>query len=616
MGTAIKKFGGGYFCVMMLGVLPGISVAEMASGAELGVGAPIAAPAAEPTLTPTAGSPKGETLSSAPAREAAHLPLSNASPSAAAAAPDAAHLLQTSLSSALQAAPGGLADENLFPHYPALKVPVDFWTRVFAEWSENQSVLHDSDDLSRIYAVLDFREQAAALNPVALSLLKTREENEARETTRDLLKEVDRLQATPEKLSPDQRRVYDLFANDKDPARFKNALDSLRIQRGLRERTRHALEVSGRYMPHMESIFASYDLPRVLTRLPLMESSFNLEAYSKAGAAGVWQFIPSSARIYMRLNEVVDERRDPWFSTDAAARHLKDDYDALRDWPLAVTAYNYGRSGLLRALAEVNGTTLLDIIQRFQGRRFGFASRNYYAEFLAASDVERDWRKHFGDLQRDAPVPFELVETRDYLRYDTVRRLCGLDAQTFRTFNPAFREEVIDGKLYVPPAQPIRVPQGAAERFRLAYAELPENERFDRQRLMYASYRVKRGDSASRLARRYGISVNTLLALNGLKNAHKVRAGQTLKLPIGSTPDEDQTVLAQAEPAAHTAHAVKVSTRAEAVQRRHAAHTHRVEAGQTLGGIAQRYQTSIKRLRRLNGLRGDHLRVGAVLKLP
>ena len=404
-----------------------------------------------------------------------------------------------------------------------------------------------------------------------------------------------------------------MFANSTDPNRFKDAIDSLRFQRGLRERTQHALAVSGRYMPQMEQIFASYDLPKLLTRLPLMESSFNLDAYSKAGAAGVWQFIPSSARIYMRLDNVVDDRRDPWFSTDAAARHLKDDYDALRDWPLALTAYNYGRGGLARALAEVNGTSLLDIIDRFQSRRFGFASRNYYAEFLAAADVERNWRLHFGDMTRDAPVPFELVETRDYVRYDTLRRLCALDPQTFKTLNPAFRDEVIDGKLYVPPAHPIRVPVGTAERFRVAYASLGADERFDRQRQLYVTYRVQRGDNAAKIAQRYGVSVKALLATNGLRKVGRVKPGQTLRIPGDG--GESPTLIATADES-KPAHAVKVSETLRSARTAHAAKTHRVEAGQTLGGIAKRYQTSVELLRKFNGLRGDSLRVGATLKIP
>ncbi|MDB5986969.1 MAG: LysM peptidoglycan-binding protein [Nevskia sp.] len=651
-GAAIKKFGKGCLALLMLSVLPAMAVADdhaaplstaPATASTPATATPVAASATPAATTPTAAAsadkpaavdqPKPRlsapsiviqavpaavgklppSPSSLASTKPATTPVLNSPPqppaAAAAGGIDAAHILQASLPASLQPS---LPEETLFPHYPSLKAAVEFWTRVFAGWSENQSVLHSMDDLSKVYAVLDFRDQAAVLDPVSLASLRFREEMQTREATRQLLLQVDALQATPQSMSIEQHRIYNMFAGSDDPGRFKNAIETLRFQRGLRERTQHALAVSGRYMPQMEQIFASYDLPKLLTRLPLMESSFNLDAYSKAGAAGVWQFIPSSARIYMRLDNVVDDRRDPWFSTDAAARHLKDDYDALRDWPLALTAYNYGRGGLARALADVNGTSLLDIIARYQNRRFGFASRNYYAEFLAAADVERNWRLHFGEMTRDAPVPFELVETRDYIRYDTLRRLCGLDPQTFKTLNPAFRDEVITGKLYVPPAHPIRVPVGGAERFRLAYAALGADERFDRQRLLFLTYRVQRGDSAAKIAQRYGVSVATLLGSNGLRKAGKVRAGQTLRIPSdGSGP----TLVAAADEPKGVSHAVKVSERV-ATHAARAPKTHRVETGQTLGGIAKRYQTTVQLIRKFNGLRGDDLRVGTLLKIP
>jgi membrane-bound lytic murein transglycosylase D len=644
-----------YWVILMLGGLPGISVADgpaaratpqtsvhpalqMTQGLATSAGAAnapgIAATAASgggninadsarqhapaPVVVLQAVPAAAEKLPPSPSSLAATKPATTAtlnSPpaapaSAAAGGVDAAHLLQASLPAMLQPS---LPDETLFPHYASLKTAVAFWTQVFAVWSENQSVLHSMDDLGKIYTVLDFRDQAAVLDPVSLSIERHHAEAEAWDDTRDLLKQVDALQATPQNMTPEQHRIFAMFSDSSDPQRFKNAIDGLRFQRGLRERTQHALAVSGRYMPQMEQIFASYDLPKLLTRLPLMESSFDLDAYSKAGAAGVWQFIPSSARIYMRLNNVVDDRRDPWFSTDAAARHLKDDYDALRDWPLALTAYNFGRGGLSRALAEVNGTSLLDVIARYENRRFGFASRNYYAEFLAATDVERNWRQHFGDMTRDAPVPFELVETRDYVRYETLRRLCGLDEQTFHTLNPAFRDSVIEGKLYVPPAHPIRVPLGTAERFRVAYAALGADERFDRQRQLFVTYHVQRGDNAEKIAQRYGVSVASLLGTNGLRKAGKVHAGQTLRIPGDGSDAEPEKIAS-----ANAAHIVKVSE--TVTSRAKAAHgntrTCRVEVGQTLSSIARRYQTTVQLIRKFNGLRGDDVRAGTLLKIP
>lgn len=506
-------------------------------------------------------------------------------------------------------------DDPLFPHLPVLATSVAFWTRVFADWSENQSVVHSADDLGKVYSVLDFRADAPVLDAAVLASRKQAAEKQA---LADLDRTLTQLQAMQDAggtidsatLSADQRKVYELFADSADPKRFGNAVGSFRVQRGLRERTQKALETSSRYLPAMERIFASYGLPTKLTRLPLVESSFDVEAYSRAAAAGLWQFIPSSARIYMRLDDIVDDRRDPWLSTDAAARHLKDDYDALGSWPLALTAYNYGRSGLLRALAEVNGTTLGDVLERYQGQRFGFASSNFYAEFLAATDIEQNYRAHFGDLRREPPLAFDTVITQDYVSYETLRRLCGSDDEEFQRLNPAYRPSVVAGRLYVPPGETIRVPQGSAQRFELAYATLSAEQRFDHQRHYYASHRVARGDSVGELARHYGVSAQEIVALNGLRSARLIRVGQTLKIPLGDDGGE--------APAA-TAHAIKVKAAVaeRAVARATRIRTHRVRAGQTLSAIALRYQTTISGLRELNGLHeGDILRVGTTLKIP
>ena len=518
---------------------------------------------------------------------------------------------------------GAVVDDPLFPHLPILKTPVAFWTQVFAEWSENQSAVHAVNDLGKVYTVLDFRADAAVLSPGALAALKSQKEKQAYASLEAALNTLQAMQDRDgridvSQLDADQRRVYEMYADSTDPKRFRAAIGSFRIQRGLRERTQRALETSGRYLPEMERIFASYGLPTKLTRLPLVESSFNVDAYSKAAAAGLWQFIPSSARIYMRLNELVDDRRDPWISTDAAARHLKDDYELLGNWPLALTAYNYGRAGLARALNAVGGTTLTDVIERFQGERFGFASSNFYAEFLAASDVERDYRKYYGELSREPALAFETVSTQHYVPYDTLRKLCGTSDDEFRRLNPAYRPEVVEGRLYVPPGHTIRVPQGAAQRFQLAYASLAPDQRYDRQRQFYLSHLVARGESVGKLAKRYGVSSQQILALNGLANAKKVRVGQTLKIPSRDDAAPIQLASApEAAPAAgsapHTLHLKTEVASAKSLRVR----THRVTSGQTLGAIAKRYQTTIHSLRELNGLGDkDLLRVGSTIKVP
>jgi membrane-bound lytic murein transglycosylase D len=498
----------------------------------------------------------------------------------------------------------------LFTRPPELRTAIAFWTDIFGKYSENQSVVHSIDDLGKVYMVLDFRDQAATLNPVRLEHVREAAEHEARAHVDTMLKHIDALQATPDKLSADERRIYDLFASSSDPKRFRREIGNERVQRGLKERTDHALETATSYLPQMEHIFARYNLPPQLTRLPLVESSFNVDAYSKDGAAGVWQFIPSSARIYMRLDDIVDDRRDIWYSTDAAARHLRDDYDALRNWPLAVTAYNHGRGGLARGLIAVQGTTLSDLLKRWHNANFGFASRNFYAEFLAASDVDRTWRaQHPLTGSRGDTMHYDSVAIRDYLPYDTVRQLAGLDEETFHTLNPAYKPEVVSGKLYVPPGHEIRVPAGAAAQFAAAYEALPASERYAHQRLYYATYVVRRGDTLGKLARRYGVSTTAILAANGMRPHTPIHAGRAIRIP----PHDDGTVVAQAAPAPHLVSVAQTATAATTAQYL----LHKIRSGQTLGEIAKHYRTSVDELMKLNALTDTrHLRPGMTIKIP
>jgi membrane-bound lytic murein transglycosylase D len=515
------------------------------------------------------------------------------------------------------------ADDELFPRYAILKPNVAFWTKVFSEYSEHQSVIHDMNNLDMVFEVLDFTGEAAYLDAQSLRKLKNQQEAAAIERYRLLLRQVHAARHQPETLGVEQRRVFDLYARQQDDNRFETAASALRSQRGLRERTRQALEISGKYLPSMEGVFNSYALPLRLTRLPLVESSFNVEAYSKVGAAGLWQFIPSSARIYMRLNDVVDDRRDPWTSTDGAARHLRDDYAALGSWPLALTAYNHGRGGIARGLSATGGSELPDLIRGYNAKSFGFASRNFYAEFLAAYDVERNWREHFGEIKRKTPLEFDVVETKHYVPYETLRRLCDADDELFRKLNPAYRPEVIAGKLYVPPGHLIRVPAGAARSFTVAYAQLGDHERFEQQRVNHLLHKVRKGETLGGVARRYGVTQASIRAHNRIGKRGGLVAGQVLKIVprTESRPGPVTVAVGESKPGLTAAEKRAADRASSAADRKKTTRvgyrTHRVRSGQTLSSIAHTYKVSIRELRQANDLgSSSDIRVGEKLKVP
>lgn len=527
---------------------------------------------------------------------------------------------ETTPEAAAPATPGW--DEARFPHLPLLKPNVEFWTQVFGEWSEHQSVIHPADYPDRVLTVLDFRDEAAVLDMAQVKSLQSQAEKREKARYARLLenvhKHIYKKSGSPDTLQGEERRLYELFAGIDNSKRFHIAADTVRAQRGLKERTARALETAGKYLPAMESIFKREGLPVELTRLPLVESSFNLDAYSKVGAAGIWQFMPSSARIYMRFNEVVDDRADPWLSTEGAARHLRDDYDALGSWPLAMTAYNHGRAGVARALQEVKGDGLEDIIERYRGKRFGFASRNFYAEFLAASDVERDHKKYFGEVARKSPLSFDQALTQDFVSYQTLRRLAGADEEAFRRLNPSYRPDVIEGKLYVPPGHLVRVPAGRGAAFRTAYASLGGDERFNQQRVYYVSHRIRKGDTLGKLARHYGVSIASIKQANAGALGKHLRVGKILRVPPrGASPAllhvkaEDTVEVAAAKAPKKTVKASKKS------KKKGGPTTHRVRSGQTLSHIARRYRVSVNALREANGMgESSFIKPGQRLKIP
>ena len=144
-------------------------------------------------------------------------------------------------------------------------------------------------------------------------------------------------------IRPLQDRVIVKRIDEEEKYLNASKAERIRGQMGLKDQTREAMKISGRYLGKMERIFKKDNLPLVLTRLPFVESSFNVNAKSKVGASGVWQFMPNSGKHFgLKVNDVIDETNYPFLSTEAAAKHSKRNYEILNSWPLAITAYNFG----------------------------------------------------------------------------------------------------------------------------------------------------------------------------------------------------------------------------------------------------------------------------------
>lgn len=422
-----------------------------------------------------------------------------------------------------------------FPYPAALRPQVEFWKKIFATYSRYQVVIHDTEYLNKVYKVLDFRpllDQEGLDEPTVLRI-KEKQTKQEIERIRAILLKLYQYGSDPGDLTPEEQKIWRLYRDVGNPDKFRQAADKgrLRSQSGLRERFGEGIQVSRRYLKEMEDIFRREGLPVELTRLPLVESGFNIRAYSKAAAAGIWQFIPSTGRLYMRIDGVIDQRRDPLVSTWAAARLLKANYKMLGTWPLAITAYNHGPYGMFKAAKTLGTTDIATIIRRYRGKSFGFASKNFYPEFLAALAVEKNHEQHFGPLQMEPPLRYEEVHLKDFLSLKRVAHCANIDEEQVLFLNPALDEPIRTGRAYVPRGYRLRVPAGTAQHFLTRYATLPEHEKGDRQKVVFATHKIRPGQTLYKIARQYNTTIPVLKRLNGVTKVKRLQVGQTLRIP-------------------------------------------------------------------------------------
>lgn len=412
--------------------------------------------------------------------------------------------------------------QEAFPRPPEIADAVQFWTRVYTEVDSNGGFLHDNRNLAVVYETLDFGEDSSS-----------RQRSRIRDRAADKYEAILEKLASGERggLTTDEARVLAMWPAGTSNEEFARAAGRIRFQLGQSDRFRRGLVRSGRWRAHIEDVLESAGLPPELVAMPHVESSFDPTAYSRVGAAGMWQFTRSTGLRYMQIDHIVDERRDPFLSTDAAARLLKDNYDVIGSWPLAITAYNHGLAGMRRAVRQVGTDDIGKIIQNYQSRTFGFASRNFYPAFLAALDVDRNAERYFGDVTIDPALASTVISLPDYVDAEPLARAWGLSLDELRRLNPALMDTVWAGDKYVPRGFALRLPLAAGGDIDSLIAAIPSELRFAAQRPdLY--HRVRSGDTLSEIADQYGISLSALIRANGLSNGNFIRIGQQITLPV------------------------------------------------------------------------------------
>ncbi len=419
-------------------------------------------------------------------------------------------------------------DPELFPLPEELKPNVEFWKMVYGKYGNDQVLIHDAEDLSVIYEVVDFDD--LFVNHEALSLkTKWKKIDKIKDRYRDALRALARKISRKAELTAEEQRLLSLFGENATPRRLRRASNQIRGQLGMSHRFLLGIKRSGLYMDEIKRIFKEHGLPEPLAYLPHVESSFHYRAYSKFGAAGLWQFTRGTGRRFMKINYTVDERIDPLISTEAAAKLLKHNYKVLQYWPLALTAYNHGLNGMRRAKRQF-GNDIAKIVKHYKSRIFGFASRNFYAEFLAAYEVATNYKKYFGEVEFHEPAHYETFTTKKYYSVKAILDAFKLDLEEFREFNPALRPPVLRGQRRIPKGFTLRIPTRPGLDAKKLWASLKPEDAYSEQ-VLDDWYKVRRGDNLSRIARRYRISLDALMSFNEIDDPHKIFVGQILKIP-------------------------------------------------------------------------------------
>lgn len=403
-----------------------------------------------------------------------------------------------------------------FPRYQIIRDNVSFWEKIYIKYSINEAVIHDSQDLSKIYEVLPLLDDSL---PASQRINANARKAAIAKYEKLLIKLARHSPSTSE-----EKRIAALFDAKNRSAQMRKAARQVRIQTGLKERFIEGVERSAQYLPEMKKIFRSYQLPEELAYLPHVESSFNTKAYSKFGAAGIWQFTRETGKQYLTIDYTLDERLDPLAATHAAARYLQKSYKHLNSWPLALTSYNYGLAGMLRAVEEK--TSYEKIFSGYDKGYFKFASRNFYSEFIAALDAARMLEKQLaGSLQHRQQISHRLP---GFIASDQLCSHLGISQNELRGFNPALRDSVFTGEKLIPKGYLLRLPKSSQISTRLA--SIPSRY-FSGQQKASLFHLVRIGDTASSIAKLHGVSLKALMQANNLDKFATIYLKQKLRIP-------------------------------------------------------------------------------------
>ncbi len=354
-----------------------------------------------------------------------------------------------------------LSKSEKFPRPTVLLPNIAFWTKVYAEWTTEDIAFSDESDLSMVYRVI----QVPPIGERRNGLTREQHVKKARAEIVEALKALDLMKPESEReVSGLPLEIFRALKDVKRTDKYQRT-DFIRAQNGLSNRFERGYQLSGAHDQEIKARLKREGLPEELIAIVFVESLFYSSSMSHAGAAGIWQFMRGTAKEFMRVNQLVDERYDPLIATESAIQYLKGAYAKLDSWPLAITSYNHGRAGMIRAVERVNSRDIADVLQSYESRSFGFASRNYYAEFLAALDVYNNAEQIFTKVK---PVPdwaYDVIELPKPVFVQDLVSNRLIDKDWLVQYNPALTPNARVGKEVVPQGFKIRIPEGQKDQF-------------------------------------------------------------------------------------------------------------------------------------------------------
>lgn len=417
---------------------------------------------------------------------------------------------------------------------------------------------------------------------------------------------------------------FEISEDDKEPPTKDEELEAIPVEinplvekwigyfkgRGRNHMERY-LARSTRYEKLMKKVLRDNGLPEDLFYIALIESGFTSHATSHASAVGYWQFIRGTGKRYgLEINRMVDERRDPVLATQAAAEYFKGLYSLFGSWYLAMASYNVGENRVKR---EVMKNSTRDFWELVRKKRLPRETMNYVPKFIAAKLIAKDPDKYgFEGIDYMPAIEFETITVKESLNLRVMAEKLNVPYEDFKAYNPKFKGEIAPAKNA---ALDIRLPVGMTEAGIVAAASsVSDKVEFVADAAETQTYKVRKGDTLSTIARKYRTNIAYIRELNEMARKSKLRIGQRILVP-DRTPLKDRTD--RAAVAARKTREVPVNQVTGGEIREKGSKFYIVQSGDSLYTIAQKYNTSVNELKKLNKLRkGRIIRVGLKLKVP